>query len=44
MPMKGFSDFIDNQINDDPIASREAILLNICNAEIQALVADFEKR
>lgn len=43
MPMKGFSDFIDNQINDDPIASREDIIKYMYCIEIQALVADFEK-
>lgn len=43
MSMNDFSNFIDNQINDDPIASREEIIKYMYCIEIQALVADFEK-
>ena len=43
MSMNDFSNFIDNEINDDPIASREEIIKYMYCIEIQALVADFEK-
>jgi hypothetical protein len=43
MSMSDFSNFIDNEINDDPIASREEIIKYMYCIEIQALVADFEK-
>lgn len=43
MSMNDFSNFIDNEINDDPIASREEIIKYMYCLEIQALVADFEK-
>lgn len=43
MSMKAFSNFIDNEINNDPLASREDIIKYMYCLEIQALVADFEK-
>ena len=43
MSMNDFSNFIDNEINDDPIATREEIIKYMYCMEIQAQVADFEK-
>lgn len=43
MSMNDFSNFIDKEINDDPLASREDIIKYMYCIEIQALVADFEK-
>jgi len=38
-----FSNFIDNEINDDPTASREDIIKFMYSYEVRALIADLEK-
>ncbi|MGX9025999.1 hypothetical protein, partial [Acinetobacter baumannii] len=43
MSKEQFSNFIDNEINDDPIASREDIIKFMYSYEVRALIADLEK-
>ncbi|GAB2695052.1 hypothetical protein GCM10027155_19260 [Acinetobacter apis] len=43
MSVSQFSNFIDNEINDDSKASRQDIIKFMYFREIQALLADFEK-
>lgn len=43
MSREQFSNFIDNEINDDPIASREDIIKFMYSYEVRALIADLEK-